>query len=296
MRKKITKEQTEFFVEDIDEFIQNIDKENIVEFIENIDEVRKHSSAHSFMEKFPTSFWIMRLELKAIDKRMKDNDLKPKFVDSSLLRTVTKRENMKRTKRNLRRFLENEFREKRIFFYVGEPHTTNVYRNPIIQTFFEFSLFYSFVRKIELTANRAKRMFIELSKVSLGFPSKTDEQTQIFDDFLQFSQGDSFYFNSEILPDFKVGRKGMYAKAVKMADEEFTLSDIAKQYVEDKEKKRLKDMKDEYLKNGESEEEAKKSINKEKESLCKDYELKIRKALEYRDYRISNGRAIKIKS
>lgn len=100
-------------------------KERSVHFIENIDEVRKHSSEHLFMEKFPTSFRIIRSRLKDIDKQNKDKNPKSKLANSSSLRTVIKRENLKKTKRNLRKFLKGEFREKIIFFYFGELHTKN---------------------------------------------------------------------------------------------------------------------------------------------------------------------------
>ena len=280
-----------------------------VHLIQNIDEVRKHSSEQIFMDKFPTIYWAIRFELKDIKQRAKNGNHNLKFPNSSFLDsyflysaenrkgiTETPKSFLKKTKRNLRKALENEFREKRIIFYLGQPHTILVYRNSIFQSFFEFSLFYSWVKKTEVSADKSKIIFIELSKVSLGVEPQNTEHTQIFEDFLHFSQGNSIYFDMKTFPELKQGRPEKYKETLEMHKKGYSFPEIVNHFYKIDEKDELEKLKIEYADSEHSENIIENLMKKNKQSLHKVIDKAIRDKLHYKGYKVSNGKIIEIKN
>ncbi len=184
-------------------------KEQSDRLIQNLNEIRRYNSGQVFIDKLPTLFRAIRLEIKKIQPQEVNSKSHSDFGESNFLYAVLYSKTVNKTKKNLKKALneQREIKEKKITFYLGEPHATIVYRNPTIQTFFEFSLFYSWVKNRELSASKAKILFIKFCRSSLGMPLDKEKVTHIFSDFLQFMQGNTSYFDRTALPNDERGRK-----------------------------------------------------------------------------------------
>lgn len=243
-------------------------------------------SGQTFKDNLPTLFHLTR-ELK---KKVNSDS---KLSDFFLIYAVFRSEATRNTKRNLRIELKNELKEKRIFFYFGIPFTTVIYKNPVIQSFFEFSLFYSWTKKIELSAEKAKTAFIKASKVALHLPLKKEE-TQIFDDFLNFIQGNSGHFDSTNLPTFKTGRKLEYQAAIAMAKDGLRFSRITNHFIEVIKKEEIKnkvaESREEYLREGFTPNHAESLANQHKTELKEGIRKNVREALRGQGITVKNGK------
>lgn len=88
----------------------------------------------------------------------------------------------------------------------GTALTAQVYRNPIVQSFFEFSLYYSYTKHIKLSAIKAKRIFKKACAISLDQDIENTEEAQIYREFLDFLYNSKGFFDSTNLPTYKTGR------------------------------------------------------------------------------------------
>ncbi|MBX7172644.1 MAG: hypothetical protein K1X72_16870 [Pyrinomonadaceae bacterium] len=137
---------------------------------------------------------------------------------------------LRKTKRNLRLSLKSYARTTRIdykplggfengiikkaldsenttnFISYGSATTCQIYKNPIIQAFFEFSLNYSYTKHIELSYTKARRIFLKACKTALNFELDKDTETQAFNNFLGFLYEESGFLDSSNLPLYNAGR------------------------------------------------------------------------------------------
>ncbi len=256
-------------------------------------------SGQTFKDNLPTLFSIARENLKKIARLSEDNS-QLKRLESWLPYNVFRSEITRKTKKNLRIELKNELKEKRIFFYHGIPHTTVIYKNPVIQSFFEFSLFYSLTKKIELSAKKAKTAFIRASKVALHLPleNKNEEETQAFANFSDFIQGNELetgYFDSTNLPTrFTAGRKLEYQSAIKMAKDGMRFSRLANHFVEVIKKEWIKnkvaETKEDYLRGGFNQNHAENMANEHKKELIRAIKKNVREALRGQGFTVKSGK------
>lgn len=197
----------EFFeeTESINKSIQNLQKSRQI----LIDDVNT----------LPTLFQMVLRSRKEIRKTIKD--LKDSFAEKGIKfetwhLTIYLRHflpfkedsNFKQTKANLRKKLKKEPKKTQVVYVAfGKSYTQQVYSNPIIQNFVEFSLHYSVMKHVRLSAKEAKRVFEQACKVSFGGHLKNKAETQSFIDFWDFINGEKGFFNSTFLPTGKLGRK-----------------------------------------------------------------------------------------
>jgi uncharacterized protein YcgL (UPF0745 family) len=266
------------------ELKDDFDKE-LAKRVWDMDLINRFCSGQTFKDNLPTLFRLTR-EFK---KKVNSDSKLP-----VLIYAVFGSEATRNTKRNLRIELKNEPKEKRIFFYFGIPHTTVVYKNPVIQSFFEFSLFYSWTKKIELTAKKAKTAFIKASKVALHLPLEKEEETQVFNNFLNFIQGNTGYFDSTNLPTLKTGRKLEYQLAVTMAKDGLSFSQIAMHFAKVIKKEEIKTKVDErvkeYLREEHTQKQAENLTIEYKKELVKAIVKNVREALREQGFTVRNGK------
>lgn len=123
--------------------------------------------------------------------------------------------NVEQTRQNLRRAFKDSPRKK--ILYPGSiAITTVVYVNSHIQSFFEFSLRYSFFKQEELSLKQAQALFINASRVAIGLRLENKGTAKKLQNFQNFMDGQVYEFDLLNLPNGKGGkRKGYRADKTK---------------------------------------------------------------------------------
>lgn len=113
--------------------------------------------------------------------------------------------NVEQTRQNLRRAFKNSPRKK--ILYPGSiAITMQVYVNSHIQSFFEFSLRYSFFKQKELSLKQAQTLFINASKVAIGLRIENKKIHEKFQNYQNFMDGQVYEFDLLNLPSGKGGK------------------------------------------------------------------------------------------
>ena len=162
---------------------------------------------------------LLNGETRELNKTFNENlkqlrDTKQKFLDS-----IPKGKNTEflwenplteKTRENLERGLKNEPKITDVSYPTNSfLHSIEIYANPIIQCFFETSLYFSYVKNKEYTFKRAKTIFIKLCQVSLNLslPNAKENEPENLDEFMKFISGTLFmFYPNEALHTFKSGR------------------------------------------------------------------------------------------
>jgi hypothetical protein len=191
--------------------------------------------SQKFLDGLPTFFRAARAMVRTIKRISNETNRPPNWKSFPVFATFESA-NQKQTKRNLRIALRHEAKEKKAFLFGKNFCTSTVYKNPIVQNFFEFSLFYSWVKNIKLPASKAKTIYIDVCQVSLGKDIKNKKKTEIFNEFLLFIQGDVGIFKPDNLSDYKGGntQKPRTRKILELHDKGRNNSQIARQMTEGK--------------------------------------------------------------
>jgi hypothetical protein len=271
------------------------------------------------LDKLPTFFSLTRRRYKefeaSIDKSISIDLSKPNiwmsdfpfifFKHNKIQREKLKKgEKLKHskatlTKRALRKALKNNAKERKVFIHErhAEPitfYSMTVYRNPVIQSFFEFSLFYSWTKNVELSAEKAKTVFLKAAKAPFDFSGTNNDELKGLNDLLGFMYGTEISLKYNEVPVFEVGRKPLYQDAVTMAEEGLTYSQIETHYIkrihkEELEAKTAQSMKH-YLGLKHTQKQAENLTATRKKVWIKKIQKSIRESLRQKGYIVQNGR------
>ncbi len=119
-------------------------------------------------------------------------------------------ENVKQTKKSFRSAFRNS-PQKHILLSGSEVITTRVYKNTLIQSFFEFSLKYSYILRKPFSVKQLRTIFINFNKVAIGLPiqikdKKIIEEIQYYQRFVDHIDTGVGFIDLSNLPTGKDGR------------------------------------------------------------------------------------------